>query len=78
MDQLRQRFSAKMVSRLGVVLLSFFFCWNVPAETTEVYGETDASVNITEIEDFINKTIVTPEQVVPSGKEDSSNVALTV
>lgn len=57
-----------MVSSLGVVLLSFSFCWDVLAETTEVYGETETSVNITEIEDFINKTIIIPEQVVPSGK----------
>lgn len=65
-----------MVSSLGVLLLSSFFCWNVLAETTAVYGETATSVNITEIEDFINKTIITPEQGVPSGKEAGSNTAI--
>lgn len=65
-----------MVSSLGVILLSSFFCWNVLAETTEVYDETATSVNITEIEDFINKTVITPEQGVPSGKEGGSNTAI--
>lgn len=50
-------------------LNKLLICWNVSAETTEVYSKTESSVNITEIEDFIKKEIIIPAQVVPSGKE---------
>lgn len=45
-------------------------CLNVLAETTEVYNETE----ISEIEDFINKTVIIPEQAVPSGKEGNTAI----
>lgn len=47
------------------VIISFgfsFVCLNALAETT--------IEKITEKENFINKTIIIPEQAVPSGKED--------
>lgn len=49
---------------VGVVIsFGFFFvCLNALDETT--------SEKITGIEDFINKTIIIPEQAVPSGKEN--------
>uniref|UniRef100_H3CYG6 Aggrecan core protein n=1 Tax=Tetraodon nigroviridis TaxID=99883 RepID=H3CYG6_TETNG len=52
------------------------YCFQGTAETTKVYGETETSVNITEIEDLIKKTIIIPEDAVPSGREDSQSRAL--
>lgn len=54
--------------------MKFLVSLDCLADTTEVHSETETSVNITEIEDFINKTIIIPEQVVPSGKEDSHHL----
>lgn len=37
-------------------------------ETTVSYNETEATGNITEVEEIINKTTITTHQVAPAGK----------
>lgn len=49
-------------------------CLNVLAETTEVYNETETSIKIPEMEDFISKKVIIPEQAVPSGKEGNTAI----
>lgn len=41
-------------------------------EPTVVYNETETNVNITETEEFINKTTITIHHVSPPGKKQLS------
>lgn len=36
-------------------------------EPAVLYNETETSVNITEVEELINETIIVPAQVTPTG-----------
>lgn len=40
----------------------------VLVETAVLYNETETSVNMTEMEGFINETLITPDQVAPTGR----------
>lgn len=40
----------------------------VLVETTVLYNETETSVNMTEEEGFIKETLITPDQVAPTGR----------
>lgn len=41
----------------------------VLVETAVLYNETETSVNMTEVEGFINETLITPDQVAPTGRK---------
>lgn len=46
--------------------LFFSSCFLVSAETA-FYNETEIAVNITEVEELINETVIVPVQVTPTG-----------
>lgn len=53
-----------------------FVCLIVSVETPVLYNETETSENITDVTDFINKTVIPPDQVTPPGKRTEKTLKM--